>query len=523
MLKAKVVLFCSMILLSVSSSALSAQKYLSWGPSYKIKGSSEMYKFLGILGDSYYFVQKPNDANIIQRFNFRHELISETRYNHVKNRERLKIHGGIETRKGSFIFSHQFNQKYKEWILYVSEMSNGTPTAPREAWFEEIDIETSRLRRAYQDYEYDYGQVDGGLIMSEDSSKVAFVNIIPGNDFRDEDVIAIGVFDDRMQLIWKEMFYYKFADKRYEIKQSVVTNEGEIYLVCKLDDPVEYDGKVKSIREKNLPRFEYYLYHINREGILPYKVDLGRGGAPMDVALFFPDRETNRFLMAGFYTDDEHRYRIKGMFFSYGDKNFQNTSIKKHQFRENFLAGLVSDKAIQKGKGLESSYQILDVLNYDDGSIGFIAENNYVRDLSQTDFYGRWYERVIYVSDELIIPRFNSEGVLLNIEKIPKQFDSDFAQYTSYAIALNKGLTYLIFNDYKSGKEKQEIAKKGRRFTDLLVLGQRGEIVGHQTLFTEREIELEFNPLLCDYNDEFFLIGSKRGNKFSMASLQFNQ
>lgn len=504
-----------------SFSFLLAQPNVNWGPSYKVKGSSEVYKFLGILGDSYYFVQKPNDDNIVQRFNFKHELVSETKYKYVRNRERIKIHGGIETRSGFFIYSHQLSEKYKEWILHVSEIRDGKITEPAEAYFQQIDIESARLRKAYRSFEYDFGDVDGGLVISEDSSKVAFVNIIPGNDFRDEDAVAVAVFDDRLQLIWKELFYFKFSEKRYDIEQSVVSNDGEIYLVGKLDDPVDYDGKIKSMREKNLPRFEYYLYHINQDGILPFKVDLGKREAPMDVALFFPDRETDQFLVAGFFTDDEHRFRQKGIFFAYGDKHFSSTSYKKHYFSEDFLAGLVSNKAIEKGKGLESTYQIMDILNYQDGTIGFIAENNYVRDLSQTDIYGRWFERIIYVSDEIIIPRFRTDGSLINIEKIPKNFDSELPQYTSYAMAIHNGLTYLIFNDYKSGEERKETGKKGRRFTDLVVIGRNGQFLGYETIFTEREIELEFNPRLCDFNKDFFLIGSKRGNRFSMATLQF--
>jgi hypothetical protein len=173
-------------------------------------------------------------------------------------------------------------------------------------------------------------------------------------------------------------------------------------------------------------------------------------------------------------------------------------------------------------KGLESSYDIKDIINYKDGTIGFIAENSYERDLSQTDMYGRWYERVVYVSDELIISKFDSEGELLSLQKIPKDFSSSVYAFTSYAMGVNNGRTYLIFNDYKSGRERKQLSKKGSRFTDLVVIDELGRIAGVENLFTDREIDYEFYPSLCDYNQNVLLIGSKRGNRFSMSTLRFN-
>ncbi len=514
-----ILLICAVVI--AQNSKLVAQNFVQWGPAYKVKGNGEIYKFLGILDDSYYFVMKPNDDNIVQRYSFDHELISEEKFDYIKNRSSLKIHGGIETHSGSFFYMHQYSRKYKEWILHVSSVKNGKISEPREAYFQEIDIENSRLKKLLRNYEYDFGPVDGGLIMSEDSSKVAFVNVIPGNDHRDDDIIAIGVFDNEMQLIWKDLIVYRFGERHYEIEQQVVTNDGDIYLVARVDKTERYEGDDNSVKGKNLPKFDYILYHIDQQGIVNSKIDLGDGNAPMDVALFFPDRSTDQFLMAGFYTDDEHRNRLKGIFFSYGDDNFYKTKIKMHVFPESLLIGLVSDKAIQKKKGLESTYKIKDILNYKDGTIGFIAENNYVRDFSQTDIYGRWYERVVYISDGIIIPKFDSEGNLINIQKIAKDFSSEFLNYTSYSMAINNGRTFLIFNDYKSGRERRELDKKGNRFTDLVVLDQWGQIISQETLFSDREIEFEFTPSLSDYNDDIFLIGSKRGGRFSMSTLKF--
>lgn len=514
----------NLILLSffLSSDVSFAQSIVKWGPSYKIKGGADMYKFLGVLDNSYYFVFKPNSDNIVQRFNFRHELVSEEKFKFVRNRERLKIHGAIETAAGSYFYMHQFSRKYKEWILHVSEVNNGNISRPEEAYFQSFDLPNTQLNKAYRNFEYDFGPVDGGLILSEDSTKVAFVNIIPDTDLSGEDVVAVAVFDETMKLIWKAVFYYDFGGRRYDIERQVVTNDGEIYLVGRVDK-FKREDRGRNVNERKLPKFDYYLYHINEEGILDSKIDLGVRNAPMDVALFFPDRNTDQFLMAGFYTDDTYKFRLKGIFFSYGDENFRSTSVRMHEFDERFLSGLISSKAIEKGKGLSSTYRIKDILNYRDGSIGFIAENSYTSDFSQTDIYGRWFQRVVFVSDEIIIPKFNSDGDLINIQKIPKDFSSEVYTSTSYSMAVHSGKTYLIFNDYKSREERAAIDKRGSVFTDLVVLDELGRIEGVQTLFTNREINYDFFPALSDYNHDVFLIGSKRGNRFSMSSLEFGQ
>ena len=520
-------LFLFLISFCLSANAF-AQQQIKWGPSYKIKGNAEMYKFLGILGDSYYYIHKPNEENIVQRFNFDHQLIGEQKFDFIRNRQRLAIHGSVQTTAGSYVYAHQFSKKYKEWIMHVSQIVDGKIQDPQEAYFQEIDISNSRLNKAIRQFEFDFGPVDRGLLLSEDSTKVAFVNIIPGNDFNEDDAITIAVFDEYLKLIWKEVFFYDFGDNRYGIEQAVVTNSGDIYLVGTKDrNDREKSSRKKDKRidenEGRLPNYDYYLYNINQQGILESRIDLGAGLAPVDVALFFPDRYTDQFLMAGFYTDDEHRNRIKGIFFTYGDENFQKTDIKLHEFSETFLTGLVSGKNIEKGRGLAATFEIMDIMNYRDGTIGFIAENNYVRDFSQTDIYGRWFNRTVFISDEIIIPKFDSEGNLLNIQKIAKDFSSENINYTSYAMAVHNGKTFLLFNDYKSGRERKEIGKSGSRFTDLVILDELGRFIGAQTLFSDREIPFEFNPYLSDFNQNIFLIGSKQGGRFSMATLEFNQ
>ena len=520
-MRIRFLLVCLIQLVFFGLEPVYSQNVLNWGPSNRIKANSDMYQYLGILGDNYYFVMKPNDQRIVQRYSMDHRLVSEKKFNYVRAKERLRISGSIETSSGSYFYSHQFSRKYKEWLLYVSEIEDGEFTEPREAYFQEMDIEMGRLTRAFKKYEFNYGAVDGGLIMSEDSSKVAFINIIEGNDFKDKDLIAIAVFDDKMQLLWKDMFFYDFARKRYDIEQQVISNDGDIYLVGRKNRFEDRSSKIKTIDEKNLPYYEYFLYNINQKGILESKLELNAETAPTDVALFFPDRSTDQYLIAGFYTDIEHRYRIKGMFFAYGDEDFNKNHLRLHEFDDKFLLGMISEKAIRKGKGLESSYQIKDILNYRDGSIGFVAENSYVRDFRQTDLYGRWYEQSVYVSNELIISRFDPEGNLLGLEKIPKDFSSSYLGFTSYALAVNNGKTYLLFNDFKTGRERRDIDKKGSRYTDLVVIDEYGRIEDVQNLFTDREIDLEFYPNLCDYNQNYFLIGTRRGNRFAMSTLYF--
>ena len=516
-----------------SSYAQSSNSKINWGPQYRIKGGNNgTYKFLGLQGDHYFFVERPGQSNTLLTFDAQHNLLSSNNFNQIEANQRLNIHGAIDTRSGTFIYSHQYNRKYNEWILYAGPLSVNNDLRLREVYFQEYKIDKGRLESKFRDFQFDYGPVENSLIMSKDSSKVAFVNVIPTTNYREEEVIAVAVFDDKMNLLWKDAFFYKYGKDRVFFDQTVVSDNGEIFMVLSTDRQREKTRGITTRGEKNLPNIEFVLLNINQEGILEHKLKLERKIAPTDVALFFPDAGSNRFLIAGFYGDMEHANRIKGMFFQYSDSEFNNQALRTYEFENSFLRDLVREKDIRKGKGLSDNFAITDIINYEDGKIGFVAEERYERVnwnnnnpfigpgiYRNNGFNDRWIE---FFTDDMIIAKFNPDGTLLNLQKIIKRSRSINPSMTSYALAHSNNFTYLIYNDEKTGKERKEIKKKGRLFTDIAIIDDRGNIVFQETLFTNREIPYIFDTNLSQFNDELLLIGTQQGSGFQMGTLLFN-
>jgi hypothetical protein len=537
----KYIILCFLLSSSLVLNAQASTRQIDWGPILKNKSSS--YKFLGLTGDTYQMVFNPERENRLITHSLDHRIISDEDFDYVYNKQRLKIHGSIETKSGLYVYMHQFNKKYNEWILHASEFKNGTYTEPQEIYFQEIDFEKSSLKRAF-DYYDDQGRngsfssgVDGGLSISEDSTKVAFINHIDNPKPGKQDAFAIAVFDDKMNLLWKDVFYHSFGKEDGTVTQKIVTNDGEIYLLAKVDKENKLGGKVKSRKSKNLPDFDYHICHINQEGILEHTVEIGAGFGAADMGIFFPKDNTEQYLLAGFYSNDDFgRNRINGVFFSYGDKNFNKSEVKIHEFEKDFLENLTRDRAIEKGKGVQANFAIKDMLEYKDGTIGFIAEETYETQnsfgngmgfgngvgLGNRNNFQNQRRTFSYHTNNIIIPKFDVEGNLLNIQKIVKEYNSEWPTTTSYSLAINKGKAYIIFNDFKKRKEAKAMNKKGRLFTDLVVIGVDGEIENRETLFSNKEIDLYFNTVFSGYNDKVMLIGTASSRNYQMGTLRFD-
>jgi len=511
-------------ILLISSLSLIAQvsnRKIEWGKRLKSKGFN--YKFLDLSGDTYQFVFKSNKKNRLITHSLNHKIISDEDFDYVYNKQRLKIHGSIRTKSSSFVYMHQYNKKYKKWVLHVSEYKNKTYTEPKEVYFQEIDFDKSSLRKAFKYYDsqsrtraFTSGS-DGGLIISADSTKVAFINHLKAPRDGEQEGFAIAVFDEKMDLIWKDVFYHNYGDEGGYVKQKLVSNDGEVYILAKVYQKI-LSGKVKSKKSKYLSNFRYNIAHINQEGILDHTIDLGNDIAAVGMRMFFPNDSKKQYLLSGFYTNDEFGSNlINGVFFSYGDKNFEKSEVKVHEFDKDFLDNLTTNRSIKIGKGITKNYEIKDMLEYRDGTLGFIAEESFTTLWGPLDDQER-----IYHTNNIIIPKFDSEGNLLNIQKIEKECKSKETATISYSLAINKGKAYLVFNDFKERKEKKALKKKGRVFTDLVIIDEDGEIETRETLFSNKDIDLYFNTTLTGYNNDIMLIGTSLQRFYQMATLKFD-
>jgi len=163
---------------------------------------------------------------------------------------------------------------------------------------------------------------------------------------------------------------------------------------------------------------------------------------------------------------------------------------------------------------------------FQDGSISFIAEENYMNTRTYTNSRGVMKTSYTFHTNDIILPRFSNTGELINIQKIEKSFTSSNSLNTSYNIALCNSKTYLIFNDFKDKSELKKMGGKKKKqkwkYADLVVIGENGDIEYNNTLFNSDEIDLEFIPAMSDYNSNTILLGSMSMKKYAFGTLQLD-
>lgn len=524
-----------LLLCSITALFLQAQDYqVNWGPRYNMKiGYADQNEFLGIHGDHYYILSHNRKAAILQQFDLNHKLLREEPFIFQIPSNEAVIGGSVRTNAGSFIYLYTVDRDRQEWALYVSRFNNGQFRRPVLAYKEIFDVKNKQISEVFESYQ-NYGGPP--LIVSPDSTHVAFVDIMPSLDYRDDDVVATAVFDNQMNLVWQAAWFYKFSKKDFEITQSAVSDKGELYLTGWTH--VKRKGKKRGLRSvEYLPEYEYKLFKVTAQDMTEEVVDIGEYVAPLDAKLFFSKTDPSDFVVAGFYTDDNAKSRMKGLFFCNGNTRQGILDKKLNEFKPSFLKNLASDKAIKKDKGLDMTYRILDILHFGDGTMGFIAEDNYEVETNTVDpYYGGYYygyntfrynpynsrfnRQITYHSNDIIIPLFDKEGNLLNIQKIYKDYRSSVPSYTSYLMAHVRDKVYLIFNDFKSGEEKKKLdKKKGRNYTDLVVLDSQGNIESQQNLFNDHETELEFVTRWYDANRDVILLGTMERRSFAFGTI----
>lgn len=516
-----------LVLLFLYSPIFGQDYKVKWGPAYKKEGGIfSSFELIGIEKDNYYMLMRPRKSNTLLAYDMNHKLVSNRSLDFRFGKEKLYLNQLVRTTSGTFGYFSVRDKKSNTWRVMTSKFQNGKFGKVELAYKHKFDVKWKFYPLFFALSSYSNADVTGSMKTSKDSTHVAFLNILSTKDDKNAENLAIAVFDADMKLLWKKTQKFKYADKDIRIVQSVVANNGDIYAIAKLYKKRK-DMSKEERKKKGLPRFDYKVFKITENDLSEITVKIGQDLAPTDAGLFFPDGNTDEFILAGFYTDANKKSGLKGLFFSKGNPSTKEITAVTHKFEDEFLTDLVREKDIEKDRGLGMSFNIKNLLQFGNGNIGLIAEEYYITTHTTTDSNGRMRTYYTYHTNDLVIPRFNAEGELLNIQKVEKAFRSRASIQTSYSLALANGKIYLLFNDLKTKGERKDLKKKGKNgkkraaYTDMTVINSEGEIEYQQTLFNSRETELFFVPYLSDYSASKFLIGSisPMGKKYAFGTI----
>lgn len=454
-----------------------AQDYeVEWGETLKKENLFTRVFTVGIEEDKYYVVSRSKKHSRLLEFDLNNNRLLQTRdINFKKGKLELELNNLVKTQSGTFGYFKAPNKKEKSYDVYVSRFNDGQ--------FGELEKVHSH---AYK-HPINLGLViinpdtntdgESSMKVSRDSSKVAFTNVTSSFEYRNPEKTAVAVFDADMNKLWSKTCEFKYKDGDMKVIQTLVTNDGDIYMLAKIDQPKKLLSK--AAQEKGMD-YKYSIFHVTKERTKEISLRMGSRKLIVDVGLFFPKGTGEKYVLSGFYTDTNPKSNIRGAFFAQGNDLTADKDFKTYEFTPADIESLTTKREKKKDRGLSNGFKIENLLEFTGQSYSLVAERFYSTSLSSISAGGRMSSSTpTYHTEDLIIIRFSPTGDLLNLQTVEKRGFSKTLDYLSYAVELINGKTYLLYNHVMTEAEQRATRRSGRLSsgtTKMAVLDENGDL-----------------------------------------------
>ncbi len=454
------------LVLMISTLATYAQKFqIKWGPEYKKEGGLFSWDYLLGSDDKYFYaLSDPRGKPNVQKFDFNCKLISAAPMQLDLGKGKTAVTDMIKAGTKTYIMLTNRDKKAGVINYFHTQMKNGKFSASVKNFFA---------------LALDYSFIESSFDVSPNGNYIAGVATSRGKN--KEEVLKVIVFDNDLKISWEKTFPLKISDRRIYIQQSIVDDNGAVFVSAK-----HYDSD--EAYKKGLPRYKYVVYKLADGEKVETEVDLGDDKAPWDAGLF-PAAEGGVYV-GGFYSKTStSRGSADGVFIATvtGGKSKANA----YPFTAEFLQGLQTKKQEKKDEGI-TRFDIDYLVKLPDGTLTFIAEKYYIttHTVSNGKTTTTYY---VYHSEEIVAPRFSGEGKLLSMDKVDKVFSSKSPLVVSYSFFVKDNSIVLVYNDFKT-REERKAAGKGRAiYTDISYISGTGT-VKTENIFTSKDVEKYYIP-----------------------------
>ena len=282
----------------------------------------------------------------------------------------------------------------------------------------------------------------------------------------------------------------------------VISNHGEVYLL----------GKKLNKRKRKLPDFDFVVFKIDKESLEESPVFINETRLPTVAKITLVESKSTSFVVAGLYNNAKIKGIVEGVYYCKGpmDGKEQYTEVESL-----FKFGEDLNKSAEKSV-------ITNILNFPNGDIAIVSEQRYADEIERLSIDGDSADPYTnYISNDVLVTRFNPKGKVKNVAIIKKQFytkNQDY-YYSNHSGAIGNKCVIAFNQFYEDG----EIENVGRSFFALgmstiapqariVILGENGEKSADGILKLGSE-KLFFAPPLTSISDDLFLLGSI-DNKF---------
>lgn len=350
------------------------------------------------------------------------------------------------------------------------------------------------------------------ILTSEDSTKILIQyrkKPEVKRDTKSHDIIGVSVFNSDMSPIWNKEFKMPYTERRMDLLDFAVDNEGRGYILSKV-------FKDDSNEDKKKKKDEIANYHIELFKLLQGQSDIAKTKIELDgifingISLF--ESGNNQLYCAGYY----NKGLLKGNFISkkHNKSSADGIVIFKlskegevlktytHEIPLEVINMYISDRAKAKNEDKEEEDEaelqnmvLRDLIIYEDGSLAMVGEQYFmvVHQTQKSVYYTYHYYNIL-------ITKINADGSFAWMNKIPKkQIGKKGMGGMSYTYLSTSGFHYLLFLDNVKNMElpKNEFPYKhsdgkGGYFTSYKINDANG-VVTKGSVFDTRNLTEDFN------------------------------
>jgi len=290
--------------------------------------------------------------------------------------------------------------------------------------------------------------------ISTDSSKLLIYNQLPYQRNTPER-FAFRVFDTEMNELWKKNITLPYSDDVFAVKEYRVDGEGNVYVLG-----IVYESRGARTQVAGRPAYRYVVLAYKNQGQdkKEYKIS-ARDRFITD--LTFRVGNDGNLILAGFYSE-QNAQNAKGTCYFQIDANSEEVLQKTFkEFDFNFVTDDLTEGQRRRAERAEKrgderkeaelyKYSLDDLILRSDGGAVLVAEQYYVYEDRNRDFYSQRFNTTYYYNyNDIIVVNIRPDGEIEWASRIPKRQRTvnDGGYFSSYAMSITRGKLYFVYND----------------------------------------------------------------------------
>lgn len=406
-----------------TSSAQEQTINISWGPENEIPKKTYFGDVLGADDKNYYLIKnyyKGKGAQWLVKYNMNHEVESETLIKMRINEDNDGVNEGIYMLKDHFVIflSRKDKTRDKNVLYAIVTDKDGKQEAPVEV--DAIDYKSKRNAGGFTIYP------------SKDLTKI-LVYHDEAFEKKGYERFNYKMYSQNLELLWEKPVELPYKDSKFNVATCRIDEEGNVYVLGTLNV------------DKNINQYKMFAYYTKKDRLEEVDVDFAKAYSVLSLQF---DYINSHLIFVGFYTDTK-RNGIQGLVYNKINAKSLNKVVETTQpFNREDLIKFTSEKAADKGAGLQVNYKIDHILVDADGAIKVVAEYYYVA-VHTSRVNNTTYTTYTYHYNNIMVISLDKKGEIRWVSGIDKFQSStnDGGTFSSYTFAYTNTDLYFLFVD----------------------------------------------------------------------------